>query len=89
MSVAEASTSTLPRHDFFQSDEKFTLSIYVKGLKPDEVSVSFRDTSVRSPHTIALSHPTPTLTAFNPLSVPRRTDQTLHPTLCLCLTPNR
>lgn len=53
MSVsAEASSSStssppLPRHDFFQSDEKFTLSIYVKGLQPSEVSVSFRERAVR------------------------------------------
>ena len=52
MSDSQASSSSsslnpLPRHDFFQSDEKFTLSIFVKGLKPEDVSVSFRERSVR------------------------------------------
>lgn len=46
-SQASSSSNPLPRHDFFQSDEKFTLSIFVKGLKPEDVSVSFRERSVR------------------------------------------
>lgn len=45
-SQASASSTPLPRHDFFQSDDKFTLSIFVKGLKPEDVSVSFRERAV-------------------------------------------
>ncbi|CED85152.1 Suppressor of G2 allele of skp1 [Phaffia rhodozyma] len=37
----------LPRHDFFQSDETFSLSIYVKNLKPEDVSVAFRERSIK------------------------------------------
>jgi hypothetical protein len=48
-SPAMASTShqTLPRHDTFQSDDNFTVSFYVRDLAPADVSVSFRERSVR------------------------------------------
>lgn len=42
-----ATSSDLPRNDFYQSEDKFTVSFYVKGLKAEDVSVSFRETSVR------------------------------------------
>ena len=43
------STSQLPRHDTFQSDDNYTVSFYVRNLSPTDVSVSFRERSVRRP----------------------------------------
>lgn len=44
---SEASTSTaLPRNDFFQSDENFTVSVYVRNLQPQDVTVAFRERAV-------------------------------------------
>lgn len=43
------SPAALPRHDTFQSDEAFTVSFYVRNLDPADVSVSFRERSVRPP----------------------------------------
>lgn len=35
-----------PRHDFYESDERLTLSIYVRGADPEQVKVNFTETSV-------------------------------------------
>lgn len=37
----------VPRHDFYQTDTVLTLSIYIKGLSPSDVSLSLAPTSVR------------------------------------------
>jgi HSP20 family molecular chaperone IbpA len=47
-----SSSTDLPRNDFYQSEDRFTVSFYVKGLKAEDVSVSFRETSVRSSHAL-------------------------------------
>ena len=41
-------THILPRHDTFQSDDTFSVSLYVRDLDPADVAVAFRERSVRS-----------------------------------------
>jgi hypothetical protein len=50
--ISMSSSTDLPRNDFYQSEDRFTVSFYVKGLKAEDVSVSFRETSVRSSHAL-------------------------------------
>lgn len=40
-------TDKVHRHDFYQTDTVLTLSIYIKGLSPSDVSLSLAPTSVR------------------------------------------
>lgn len=40
------STPQLPRHDTFQSDDTFSLSLYVRDLDPADVAVAFRERAV-------------------------------------------
>lgn len=40
-------SSSLPRHDTYQSDDTFSVSVYVRNLESSDVAVSFRERSVR------------------------------------------
>jgi hypothetical protein len=41
--------NALPRHDTFQSDDTFSISLYVRNLDTADVAVAFRERSVRRP----------------------------------------
>jgi suppressor of G2 allele of SKP1 len=38
---------TTPRHEFYETDEKLTLSIFDKGANPDEVTIKIEPRLVR------------------------------------------
>ncbi|KIJ45264.1 hypothetical protein M422DRAFT_779162 [Sphaerobolus stellatus SS14] len=42
--------ATTPRHEFYETDERLTLSVFDKGANPDEVSIKFTPTSVTYEH---------------------------------------
>jgi len=42
--------STEPRHEFYETDERVTISVFDKGANPDEVSVKFTPTSLTYEH---------------------------------------
>ncbi|KAI5898237.1 SGS-domain-containing protein [Schizophyllum commune H4-8] len=41
---------TTPRHEFYESDERLTLSVFDKGANPDEVSVEFEPRKLTYKH---------------------------------------
>ncbi|KAG8799756.1 hypothetical protein FRC18_008194 [Serendipita sp. 400] len=50
--------SNPPRHDFYETEEKLTLSVYVRGADPEQVKVQFTDSSLEFSHgetTLSLS----------------------------------
>ncbi|PWN87875.1 SGS-domain-containing protein [Acaromyces ingoldii] len=44
--MAAPTAPSTPRHDFYQTDTVLTLSIYIKGLSPSDVSLSLAPTSM-------------------------------------------
>ncbi|KAG8792802.1 hypothetical protein FRC17_008526 [Serendipita sp. 399] len=65
--------SNPPRHDFYETDERLTLSVYIRGADPEQVKVQFTETS------LDLSHGESTL-SLSPLKgriVPESSDYTV------------
>ncbi|PVF93853.1 SGS-domain-containing protein [Serendipita vermifera] len=42
--------TTIPRHDFYETDERLTLSVYIRGADPEQVNIKFTPTSLLLTH---------------------------------------
>ncbi|KAB5594707.1 Protein SGT1 [Ceratobasidium theobromae] len=58
--------STEPRHEFYETDDRLTLSVFVRNANPDDVSVKFTNQSVDFSYGDTALHLTPLRAGIDP-----------------------
>lgn len=61
LSLSTTAIMSAPRHEYYETDERLTLSIFDKGADPEQVSITIEARRVRPP--AAVFKPTPPYTA--------------------------